>query len=536
MTLRPVPDDPEPRRPPTRSTTPQNLTAVTVHGLKWSYASTVVTVVFQIGVTAVLARILTPAAFGLVAMAAVFLGFGQYFAQMGAGQAVVQRPELSRDDVKTAFTTSVLIGLAFCGLFIALAPFTEALFPDTPDVVQVTRVMAITFIIGGFTATTQGLLRRRFAFRAIALTEIGSYLLGYATVGLTLALLDFGAWSLVAASLAQGALAAAAYTTLCRRDVGVGLKATSFKNIYAYGSRVSIIGFAEFIGYNLDKLWTGHFLGSQAMGLYTRAVNIAGMPLYYLTTSLSRVLLPGYSRIQSERARLKSVYLATITVIAAIIIPISWGVAGAAEEVILTLLGPRWVTAAPVLTVLALGVPLTLLSHFGAILCEATATLNAKIAISAGRIAWIAVLLVALDGYGVVGIAVAYVLAELIVHLCYLFVMRRLLSTLKSELGRAYSLGLVSGTVTGIALYGLHAGLTPAGWPAPLILTAQVSIGALFLLFTITRARHGAVWREVRARLTEAGYSRDGRGSASRVFRSLDRLAQTPANKEPERR
>ena len=505
--------------------THDSLTATTVHGLKWSYASTLVNVVLQIGVTALLARLLTPSAFGLVAMAGVFLGFGQYFAQMGAGQAIVQRPGLSRDDVRTAFTTSVLIGFAFCGLFFALAPLTEALFPTTPGVVAVARVMSITFAIGGFTVATQGLLRRRFAFRAIALTEIVSYVLGYAVVGLTLALLDFGAWSLVAASLAQGALAAAVYTGLCRHDIGLGMRVASFKAIYSYGSRVSLIGFAEFVGYNLDKIWTGHYLGTGAMGLYTRAVNIAGVPLYYLTTSLSRVLLPGYSRIQSERTRLKSVYLATITVVGAITMPVSWGVAGAAHEIILTLLGDRWAAAAPALAVLALGVPLTLLTHFGGILCEATATLNVKIAISLGRIVWMAALLLALDVYGIVGIATACALSELIAHLCYLFVMRGLLSLGTGDLERAYGIGVVSGVATGLALYGLHAGLSNLGWPAPLVLTVQVLTGALFLVVTVTRARHGAVWREIRWRLLEAGYQADGRGGAAWVIRRMDGLS-----------
>ena len=85
-----------------------------------------------------------------------------------------------------------------------------------------------------------------------------------------------------------------------------------------------------------------------------------------LVTSLSRVLLPGYSRIQFERERLRSVYLATITVVAAIIMPIAWGVAGAAHEVIATLLGAQWIAAVPVLAVLSLAAPFTLLTHFGA--------------------------------------------------------------------------------------------------------------------------------------------------------------------------
>jgi len=510
---------------------PESLTSATVHGLKWSYASTIVNVVLQIGVTAVLARLLTPSAFGLVAMAGVFLRFGQYFAQMGSGQAVVQRPELSASDVRTAFTSSLLMGVAFCGLFVGLAPLASALFPHTPGVVTVTRVLSLTFVVGGLTATTQGLLRRRFAFRAIALTEIGSYVLGYALVGLILAFSGFGAWSLVAASLGQGALAAAAYTLLTRSDVGFGLSVRSFKAIYWFGGRVSLIGFGEFIGSNLDTLWTGHYLGSRATGLYTRATNLATVPLNLLNVSLSRVLLPGYSRIQFERERLRSVYLATITVVGAIVMPIAWGVAGAAHEVIVTLLGGQWIAAVPVLAVLALAAPFSLLTHFGTILCEATATLNVKIAITVGRIGWLAALLAVLARFGIVGIATAYALSELTTHVAYLLVMRRLLTLSLTDLRRAYSVGLAAGVATGLALFGLHAGLTSLGWPAPAVLAVQVALGAVCLLVAVTKARGGVVWREIRWRLAEAGYRAEDAGTAAWLIRRTDALTRGVAPK-----
>lgn len=504
---------------------PESLTSATVHGLKWSYASSAVNVVLQIGVTAVLARLLTPSAFGLVAMAGVFISFGRYFAQLGAGQALVQKRDLSAHDVRTAFTSSALLGLAFCGVFAALAPLAGALFPSAPGVVMVARVMSLTFVLGGLTATTQGLLQRRFAFRAIALTEIGSYAFGYALVGLALAVRGFGAWSLVTASLTSGALAAVVYMLLCRREIAIGLSARSFRAIYWFGGRLSLIGFCEFIAANLDTLWAGHYLGAQATGLYTRATNIAGVPLYYLTTGLSRVLMPGYSRIQSERERLKTVYLASITVVGAIVMPISWGVAGAAHEVVATLLGGQWRAAAPVLVVLALAVPFTLLTHFGAILCDATATLGARLAITLGRIAWLAALLVGLARFGIVGIAAAFALAELATHLAYLLVMKRLLTLRLADLRRAYVIGAVSGLVAGLALFGLHAGLGSLGWPAPAVLVVQVSVGAALLLATVTRARGGIVWREIRWRLLEAGYRTDGKGLGAWVMRRMDALS-----------
>lgn len=503
-----------------------SLTAETVHGLKWSYLSAIVVFVLQMVVTAVLARLLTPSAFGVVAMALVLLRFAQNFAHMGAGQAVVQKPELSASDIRTAFTSSALIGLAFCGLFVVLAPLAGVLFPHVPGVVTVTRVMSLVLFTGGLMAATHGLLRRRFAFRAIALTEIGSYLFGYAAVGVVLAYLGFGAWSLVAASLAQGVLMVAAYMLLCRGEIGVGMSAGSFKAIFSFGGRVSLIGFAEFMGTNLDTLWTGHYLGSLATGLYTRATNLATIPLQLMVTSFSRVLLPGYSRIQFERERLRSLYLATLTVVAAIIMPVAWGVAGAAHEVVATLLGAQWMAAVPVLVILSLAAPFTLLMHLGAMLCEATGTLNIKILISVCRIGWLALLLVMLDGYGIVGIAAAFAISECMNDLAYVPVMKKLLTLGVGDIVRCHSIGLVAGGVTGVSVYGLHVGLTEAGWRAPAILIAQIALGAVLLLLTVTRVRGGTVWQQIRVRLDAAGYGVQNTGMPARLFRLIDAVAQ----------
>jgi len=511
---------------------PASLTLATVHGLKWTYASTIVTVVLQVGVTAALARLITPSAFGLVAMAGVFLRFGQFFAQLGVGQAVVQKQDLRPADVRAAFTSSLLLGFVFFTLFLVLAPLVGVLFPQTEGIVPVARVMSLSFAFSGLTSTTQGLLQRRFAFRAVALTEIGAYVVGYALIGLALAIAGLGVWSLVAASLATGVVTAVAFSLLCRRDIGFGLNVESLRDIYSFGWRMSLIGFVESLGSNLDTVWAGHYLGSLATGLYSRATNIANVWLYYFTVSLSRVLLPGLSRIQSERERLAGVYLASISVVAAIVMPVAWGLAGSARELILTLLGPQWSAAIPVLAVLALAVPFSLLTHFGAVVCDATASLNVRIAITAARVVWLALLLTALAPRGIVAVAVAYAVSELIAHAAYLVTMRRLLALPIVQLRRAYSVGVVCGALTGVLLFAVHAGLGSLGWPAPAVLSVQVVTGVVLLIGTVTKARGGSVWRQIRPRLTDAGYGREGAsGAVAWVLRRMDGLADGAASK-----
>ncbi len=267
---------------------------------------------------------------------------------------------------------------------------------DTPGVVAVTRVMSLTFVIGGLTAVTQGLLRRRFAFQRHR-PDRDRHLRARLRPGGPDARRSWGSAPGVSSPrhLVAGALAAAIYLVLCRRDIGFGLPVGSLKSIYSFGGRVSLIGFGEFIGSNLDTLWAGHFLGSAATGLYTRATNLANVPLYYLTTSLSRVLMPAYSRIQSERERLE------------VGLPDDHHRGRRHRHADLVgrrgrrprghrrrCSGGQWLArragAGRSGTRRALHPP----HHFGAILCEATATLNVKIAITVGRIGWLAALFV----------------------------------------------------------------------------------------------------------------------------------------------
>ena len=131
----------------------KNLATTTLHSMTWTTAATVVTSVMQIGYTAVMARLLPPAAFGLVALAGVVLRFGSYFAQMGMSQAIIQKPELTEEDIRAAFTSSALLGALFTGAMFVGAPLTRLLF-EQPEVVPLVRVMAFGTLVSGLMVTS----------------------------------------------------------------------------------------------------------------------------------------------------------------------------------------------------------------------------------------------------------------------------------------------------------------------------------------------------------------------------------------------
>ncbi|MDD5369037.1 MAG: lipopolysaccharide biosynthesis protein [Anaerolineaceae bacterium] len=466
----------------------QSLTSKTLHGLKWSYVDTAVNAVLQIGYTAVMARLLSPVDFGLVAMANVVLRFGSYFAQMGVGSALVQKKDLSSEDIRAGFTSSLLLALLVFGVFYLAAPLATFIFNDSA-VVPVVRVLALSFVLGGLSITSLSLLRRSLAFRSIAIIDIISFVLGYGGGGIFLALKGFGVWSLVAAALSQSAILALLAYLFTRHSVALILDWKYFKRLYGFGGRVTLISFMEFISSNLDTLSIGHFIGAAALGIYNRAFMLVNLPMYYLVTSFSRVLMPSYSRIQDDLPRLKKGYLSSIMLVGSLLVPICWGLSAASQEVVLLVLGEKWRAAIPVLQILAFATPFDLLSHLAAFLLEAAGVLNVKMLIQSFYICFLATLFFFLNKWGVVGFAMALVVGELSVLIAYTFVMRRFLKISRLEFWSAYQPAVFSGVIISLLIFGVGFLLRLSGAPVWFAFLLEVTIGAIVWLFSFSLAR-----------------------------------------------
>lgn len=461
-----------------------NLTTKTLHGLKWSYLSTVTTSILQIGFTAIMARLLDPTAFGLIAMAGVILRFGSYFAQMGVGSALIQRKDISDEEIRAAFTSSICLGMLFFFLVWFLAPLAIYIF-NNQKLIPIIRVMALSFVITGLSTTALSLLRRDLEFRSLAITEILSYVLGYGMIGITMAYNGFGVWSLVAGALSQSALLAIFSYLFSRHTLSFIYRWQYYKPLYSFGGRVSVISFFEFLGSNLDTLAIGNFIGATSLGIYNRAFMLVNLPAQYLTSSFSRVLFPSFSRIQKEIERLKKAYLSTIMVFSAILLPTCVGIAVASQEIVLLILGEKWIAAIPVLQILAIAASFSLLSHFGGIFCEATATLNIKLLIQIIYVIILGVLFFMMKDFGISEFAMALAIAEFIRFIAYLFIVKQICGITGAEYVQAYSPSIISALIIGISIYSVAALLRGFHFPLLLLFTVEfiAGLGLVIMMF-----------------------------------------------------
>ncbi|MBX0290424.1 lipopolysaccharide biosynthesis protein [Hymenobacter sp. HSC-4F20] len=510
-----------------------NLTTAAVHGVKWTTAATITTSLLQIGYTATMARLLSPAAFGLVALAGVILRFGSYFAQMGMEQAIIQKPDITSKDVRAAFTSSLGLSVVFAGLLLLGAPLAAGIVRQ-PEVVPVVRVLAVGLLLTGFNATALSLLRRRMQFRTLALLEVVSYVLSYGLLGIGLAWQGFGVWSLVGATLGQGLLLTVLSYGAVRHDLRLLFDWATYRPLVAYGSRMSAISFLEFVTGSLDTLLIGRLLGAAALGIYSRGWQLIGLPVYMLTTSVSRVVFPSFSQVQADRPRLKNVYLSSITLIAALVIPICAGAAVAAPEIVRVMLGPSWGEAVPVLRVVCAAFSLSMVTMFAGVVCDATATLTPKLWLNLGYVVLLTGLFYGLSPYGLLGVAGAVVAGEVIRTVLYLLLMRRVLAVTTAEVLGSYVPGLLAGAAVAAGIAAVRLLLPPGLVPASVLLLAEMSIGALLLLglaVGMPPAGLRSVLRRLLARLQEG---QAGTGRVELLLRAFSaRLARLDGEPVP---
>ena len=381
-------------------------------GVGWGAFSTIAVTGFQLVFMAVMARLLEPADFGLVAVANVSLRFFSFFAQMGTGPALIQKPKLEEGDIAAALTVSLGIAGLFFVLALIAAPFFEVFF-QMPELSLVIRALSINFIIGGFSTVSVGLLQRNTAFRALAIIEVISYIVGYGIVGLGAAYHELGVWSLVAAFMTQTTLTALFSYAVNRHSLRLRHTAAQRRHFLNYGGRYSVIGFTEFLSASLDALVVGKLLGAATAGFYSRASLLANLPVQQPANILTKALFPIMSSVGNQHDKqIMSLQLSTLLV-GSYAFAVSAGIYIAAPDIVKVLLGNKWLDTIPILEMLSWSVGPAYISHVAGVTLDSLNKLTIKLYIQLSMLVLIIVLLLfAVPTGNVIYIAAAVVAME----------------------------------------------------------------------------------------------------------------------------
>jgi lipopolysaccharide exporter len=452
-------------------------------GLGWTAGAAAINLIAQLVFTAVLARAIEPAAFGLMAMAIIALRFVSYFAQMGAAQTLVQAPTLSLGLPTAAMATALVVSTALYGLLVVAAPLFVAYF-SAPGLAEVMMVFGLVLPLTAASALPLALLRRAGRFQASSTIDVLAYTLGYGAIGSALALTGHGVWSLVWAALAQQAIALLLSLGLSAYPLTLAVQRSDWARAWGLGSGYSVIGFLEFLWANVETLLVGRWQGPVALGLLNRAQLLCNLPVEQVVNAGSKVLFPAMSSLQGQPERVRNGFLVTLLATALISVPISAGVCAAAPELVRAVLGPQWGDATALVRVLALSVPPMFLYVACGVAMDSVAALRPKLWLQLGLLLVKVALLVATASFGLVTMAVAIVFCELLRLTLGLFLVCRLLSVPAAAVRQVLQIALLLGLLVFVGVSAVS-GLTENGqlhMGIRLVADALVGAGLLVLV------------------------------------------------------
>lgn len=333
-----------------KKTGTKSLATRTLRGIGWSSLSQIARQIIQMGVIAVLARLLTPRAFGLVGMITIFSAFINIFSELGLGSAVIQQKELDKDTLSSVFWMNVLTGLLLSCLMAVCAPAIASFYGE-PKLKKLAMAIGLTFFISSFGIVQKTLLTKELSFGKLFFAEITSMVVA-GVFAIFLALRGWGVWSLVVQSLSAIFVTVLALWYLTRWQPQFVFKWASVKQLLGFG--LNLLGF-QFINYfarNADNLLIGKFIGAAALGYYDRAYQFMLYPLQNVSNVLGRVLFPALSIIQEDLSKVRAIYLRATLYISVVSFPMMLGLLVVAPEVIRILFGAQWEASIPVLQIL----------------------------------------------------------------------------------------------------------------------------------------------------------------------------------------
>jgi O-antigen/teichoic acid export membrane protein len=330
----------------------------TLAGLEWIAVAKFSSQIVSWAVTLVVMRLLLPQDYGLMAIVTVVISVLSNVAELGIGASVIQSREVTREELAKI---SGLITLVSAGVFVAVcaaAPLIAAIYA-MPPLRPLIQVAAIQFLISGIATLPQALAQREFEFKRLAGVEVG-WVLAASLSTLALAWFGAGVWALVI-----GSLVGALVRMLMLAAQGVvwpSFRLAGVRRFLAVGGAVMFGRMSWQIVYQADVIIGARRLGVTDIGAYSVAQQLATLPMQRIMGVLNQVALPAVARLQDEKERLRRRLLEGTRLLAAISVPVLWGISAVAPELVAAVLGEKWATAVFPLQVISLVVPLRMIS------------------------------------------------------------------------------------------------------------------------------------------------------------------------------
>ncbi len=332
--------------------TPKDLRELVISGAFWAGIERWANQILSFAIYVVLARLVGPTSYGLVALAGVYLGFIEVFVNQGLGTALVQRKDLQAEHLDSVFWVNLAMASVLALGSIVLADPLAALFGE-PQLAPIICWLAGTLVLTSLSTIPRALLTRDMGFRALSVRSIMAMVVG-GIVGLSMAWSGFGVWSLVGQQLANLLVGTAILWWLVPWRPSWRISRSHFREVYGFSLNLLGTDLLWYGAQRIDQTLIGYAFGASALGPYALAARSITMVRDLVTGPVQMVALPALSKLQNEWDRLRNAFYGFTEVVTAVVVPAFFGIAALAPSFVPVIFGDQWVSAVPLFQVLAL--------------------------------------------------------------------------------------------------------------------------------------------------------------------------------------
>lgn len=330
----------------------QSLKDKTVKGVAWSGIDNVVQYAVSFVVSIILARLLTPDDYGLLGIISIFTAICTTLINSGFSFALIRKKDVTDDDYNTAFIVNLCMSFFLYAVIFFCAPLIARFF-ERNELISLTKVMSIGIIIGALAIVQQTRLTKRIDFKTqTKITIFASISSGI--IGIVMALLGCGVWSLVAQQLSCHALRTILFWIVNRWTPRLRFSTDSFKELFGFGWKLAVSGLLDTIWKELYQVVVGKFYSPATLGQYTRAKQFSQLFSSNLTNVIQRVTYPVLSNIQDEKERMVNAYRRIIKTTMFITAVSMFFLGAISESLLYCLIGPKWHEAATYLPLICI--------------------------------------------------------------------------------------------------------------------------------------------------------------------------------------
>ncbi len=401
-----------------------SLRQKTVRGAIWSAIENWGTQIVSTAIFLLLARLLGAEAFGLIALANVFLAFMQIFLDQGFAQAIIQQENLEQAHLDTAFWISVLTGILFVVMTLSGAGFV-ANFYSEPQLAPIIRWMSLSFLFGGLSSVQSAILQRNMQFKIFAARSlVATAACGVAGVGA--ALMGLGVWSLVVKEIVFGTTGALLLWGASDWRPSLKFSIKHSKELLSFG--ISIIGFnfLNFFNRRSDDMLIGYYLGPVALGYYSVAYRLLLVMLRLLIGVTSQVALPMLAKIKKELGRFRNAFYEATQYTSLISFPAFLGMAALAPEIVTVVFGSEWLPSIPVMRILAFIGILESISQFNSTAFLALGKPGWRLAFQVVNVIFTVTTFIVVVRWGIVAVALGFVIRGYLLFPISLWMVKKL--------------------------------------------------------------------------------------------------------------